>query len=410
MAKKILIIGAGIGQINIVQLAHNKGCHVTVVSIRGDYPCIPLADNFFECDIYDRDRIVDYAIENHIDAVISDQNDLMMPTVAYVSEKLSLPGNSFEQQLSYTDKNKFRSICDRINVPVPEHIAVNSTLLPVDFNAPLPWIIKPADSQSSIGVTKITSVSGYHDAVESALSKSKKGEAIVEEFFEGTEFVCEGFIYRGKYYNLMFGDRRYFDGTLLPCQTLFPTNILPDSIKKQIIKCETQIAAEVNPSFGIVHSEYLVNLSTGDFRIIDTALRGGGVYISSHLVPLTTGIDINSVLLDCALGKDIDIDNLIKTKVENASAYVCFNLPEGVINTVIGVDELKALPNVTFFDDSNLKVGSYTGTMEVKGNRKGPIIIHAENRGQLEKVISKLKETLTIYVSGNDICSSIIWN
>ena len=408
--KKVLVIGAGIGQVNIVKLARSKGCHVTVVSISGDYPCIHLADDFFECDIYDRDRIVEYAKKHSIDAILSDQNDLMMPTVAYVAEKLSLPGNSFEQQWSYTDKNKFRCICDNINVPVPKHIAVNSSILPDHFTASLPWIIKPADSQSSIGISKISSISEYALAVNHALSKSKKGEAIVEEFFVGTEFVCEGFVYKGKYYNLMFGDRRYFDGTLLPCQTLFPTDILPKTIQEDIVKCESKIAAEVNPSFGIVHSEYLVNLSTGDFRIIDTALRGGGVYISSHLVPLTTGIDINSVLLDCALGKETDIDNLIKTKVENASAYVCFNLPEGVINTVEGVDELKALPNVTFFDDSNLKVGSYTGKMEVKGNRKGPIIIHAENRGQLEKVISKLKETLKIYVSGNDICSSIIWN
>ena len=43
--KKVLVIGAGIGQINIVRLARAKGCHVTVVSIKGDYPCIPLADD-----------------------------------------------------------------------------------------------------------------------------------------------------------------------------------------------------------------------------------------------------------------------------------------------------------------------------------------------------------------------------
>ena len=408
--KKVLVIGAGIGQINIVKLARDKGCHVTVVSIKGDYPCIPLADDFLECDIYDRDRIVEYARENHIDAVLSDQNDLMMPTVAYVAEKLSLPGNSFEQQLSYTDKNKFRSICDKLNIPVPKHIAVNSNLSPGNFKAPFPWIIKPADSQSSIGITKISSISEYSGAVEFALSKSKKHEAIVEEFFVGTEFVCEGFIYKGKYYNLMFGDRRYFDGTLLPCQTLFPTNMLPESIQKQIIECETKIAAEINPSFGIVHSEYLVDLETGEFRIIDTALRGGGVYISSHLVPLTTDIDINSVLLDCALGQDVDIDDIMKKKEEKASAYVCFNLPEGIIQMIQGVDEIKAMPNVVFFDDYNLNVGIYTGKMEVKGNRKGPIIIHADNRQELEEIIRKVKNTLSITVSDSDGVSQIIWN
>lgn len=408
--KKVLVIGAGIGQVNIVKLAKDKGCHVTVVSIRGDYPCIPLADDFFECDIYDRERIVEYAKDHQVDAIISDQNDLMMPTVAYIAEKLSLPGNSFEQQLSYTDKNKFRNICDKINVPVPRHLPVNSSVIPTDLNAPLPWIIKPADSQSNIGISKIESLAEYSNAVDLALSKSKKREAIVEEFFVGTEFVCEGFVYKGKYYNLMFGDRRYFEGTLIPSQTLFPTNILPTSIQDMIIECETKIAAQINPSFGIVHSEYLVNLETCDFRIIDTALRGGGVYISSHLVPLTTGIDINSILLNCALGQDVDIEDVMNMKEDKSSAYVCFNLPEGVINSVAGISEVKAMPNVTFFDDSNLKVGSYTGKMEVKGNRKGPIIVHADNRDQLEEVISKLPKILNITVFGTDADCDIIWN
>ena len=408
--KKVLVIGAGIGQINIVRLARAKGCHVTVVSIKGDYPCIPLADDFFECDIYDRELIVEYARENHIDAVLSDQNDLMMPTVAYVAEQLSLPGNTFEQQLSYTDKNKFRCICDKLNIPVPEHIAVNSTALAVELKASLPWIIKPADSQSSIGITKIESLAEYSKAVDMALSKSKKREAIVEEFFVGTEFVCEGFVYKGKYYNLMFGDRRYFEGTLLPCQTLFPSNMLSDDIQNQIVECESQIAAEVNPSFGIVHSEYLVNLETGEFKIIDTALRGGGVYISSHLVPLTTGIDINSVLVDCALGEEIDIENIMAKKEMKSSAYLCFNLPEGIIKSVKGADKVRAMSSVAFFEDGNLVVGASTGKMEVKGNRKGPIITYANDRDDLEEEIGKVKDTLSISVSDNDGMSQIIWN
>ena len=125
---------------------------------------------------------------------------------------------------------------------------------------------------------------------------------------------------------------------------------------------------------------------------------------------ITTGIDINSVLLDCALGENINIDHLMRQKEDRASAYVCFNLPEGIIKSVRGIDEVKAMPEVTFFDDSNLTVGTYTGKMEVKGNRKGPIIVHAADRDQLESVILRIKETLVITVSGSDVNSEIIWN
>lgn len=408
--KKILIIGAGIGQVNLVKLAQSRGCHVTVVSIKGDYPCISLADDFFECDIYDKNNIVEFAKRNHIDAVLSDQNDLMMPTVAYVAEKLSLPGNSLKQQLSYTDKNIFKGICNRINVPVPNHVAVTTDIFPIDFHVPFPWIIKPADSQSSIGISIISSVDAYADSVNFALSKSKKREAIVEEFFIGQEFVCEGFIYKGKYYHLMFGDRRYFENSLLPCQTLFPSNILPVSIQKQIIDCETKIAAEVNPLFGIVHSEYLVNLNTGEFRVIDSALRGGGVYISSHLVPLTTNIDINSILLDCALGINISIPDKLKNIRKKSSAYVCFNLPQGVVKSIIGIDEITQLSYVHKCD-VNLQIGQKIGSFRCKGDRLGPIIVSGDNREELERNIDNIKSLLKIKINDNTKTDNdIIWS
>ena len=168
--KKILIIGAGIGQYFLVQKAQKMGLYVIVVSPKGDYPAIKIANELFECDIYDRDSIVEYAKKNNIDAVTSDQNDLMMPTVAYVAEKLSLPGNTYEQVCSYCNKEKFRNICDEINNPVPKHIVVESGLFPEYFDVPFPWIVKPVDSQSSIGISTISKKEDYSNAVDNALS------------------------------------------------------------------------------------------------------------------------------------------------------------------------------------------------------------------------------------------------
>ena len=139
---KLLVIGAGIGQVPIMEKAKARGCHITAVSLPGDYPGLKLADAVFECDIYDRDRIVAYARENGIEAVISDQNDLMNPTVAYVAEKLGVPGNTFAQVMAYCNKNTYRDNCDKIGIPVPKHIAVTSA----DFvfsrvDCPMRWLL-----------------------------------------------------------------------------------------------------------------------------------------------------------------------------------------------------------------------------------------------------------------------------
>ena len=410
--KKLLVIGAGIGQVPIVKKAKTMGVHVTVVTLPGNQPCIELADDVIYADIYEREYIVEEAKKRAITAVISDQNDLMNPTVAYVAEKLGLPGNEFETVMAFCNKNTYRDNCDTIGIPVPKHIAVDSMEYDFStFDCPFPWIVKPADSQSSVGVQKVETMEELFPALEFALSKSKTNSAIVEEFFTGIEFVAEGFINDGKYYLLNFADRKYFElrELLIPNQTLFPSTLDYD-ILDRVVEYESKMAAYKHPSFAIVHSEYLVNKETKEIRAVESALRGGGVYISSHLVPLSTGIDINEVLLKKALGIEIDVDAVFEKRIHKAAGYVCFYLPEGEVVSVNGIEEIKGLPFVKMVSLDSIVVGQKTERMLHKGLRKGPILVYGEDRDDLEKNITVLQETLQIDVLGPDeVIRGIIW-
>lgn len=406
----LLVIGAGIGQINIIKKAKSRGVHVSVVSLPGNQPGLDLADDVFYCDIYNREEIAKWAKEHKITAVTSDQNDLMNPTVAYVAEQLGLPGNNFKQVMSYCNKNIYRENCDIIGNPTPMHMAVNSS----DFaglDCPLPWIVKPADSQSSVGVQKIEQIEDLKPALEAALSHSKTHSAIVEEFFTGKEIVCEGFIENGKYYLLAFADRKYFvlKDLLIPSQTVFPSLIKPE-ILKQVVECEQRMAKYINPSFAIVHSEYLVNEEESKICVVESALRGGGVYISSHLIPLATGIDINEVLLDKALGNPVNIEKVFAGRKNAASAYICFYLPEGTVKSVSGIEELKSLPFVKMISLDTIKIGQKTEPMLHKGLRKGPILVSGESREEVENNIKTVQDTLKIEVesSAGEI-KGIVW-
>ncbi len=410
--KKIMIIGAGIGQINLIEKARERGLKVIAVSPMGNYPGLSLADEVLPLDIYDRDAIVDYARKEKIDAVTSDQNDLMMPTVAYIAETLGIPGNSFQQALAYSNKNLFRDNCKKLEIPSPKHAAVATIGIPSEMvDVPFPWIIKPEDSQSSIGVTKVNSEDELPPALELAISKSKNRRAIAEEFFPGHEAVCEGFIYKGKYYLLGFADRRYFklSNMFIPTQTIFPSTVKQDYLDK-IVGYETKMASYINPKFGIVHSEYLINLETGEIRVVESALRGGGVFISSHLVPMATGIDINQLLLDCALGEEKNVESKLAVKKKRASAYICFYLPEGEVVDIRGIDKLKKLPFVKKTDLGDLKIGMHYEKMLHKGMRKGPIIVDADTREEMENNIAIVQNTLQVDVlnAKEEICP-ICW-
>ncbi len=295
---------------------------------------------------------------------------------------------------------------------MPKHCAVTGETIPDEVIAlGFPLMIKPADSQSSLGVTKVNNVEEYDEAIREALKISKTNSAIVEEFFVGQELVAEGFIYKGKYYNLGFADRKYFDlkDIFIPSQTIFPS-VVPTDVLEEIASYESKMAEYVKPEFAIVHSEYLYNPENGQIRVVESALRGGGVYISSHLIPLYSSIDINEVLLDCACGIPVDIERIMFSKNPHASAYICFYLSSGVVQSITGTEELKGMPYIHKMDISDVCIGMNTPPLTHKGQRLGPIIVSGESRDDIDNKIVQIQNTLQIQTVNHDgFVNNINW-
>ncbi|MCQ2217087.1 MAG: ATP-grasp domain-containing protein [Paludibacteraceae bacterium] len=402
--KKILMVGAGIGQLFLSKKVKERGFYLIAVTLPGNQPVIKIADRVYYHDIFDMEGVLKIAQTESVDAVLSDQNDRMMPTVAYVAEKMNLPGLNVGQVNSYCDKNKFREMCEKLKIPVPKYARVIEKKVPENMrDVPYPWIVKPADSQSSLGVRKVNGEVEYYEALMDALSISQSKTAIVESFFCGDEIVVEGFVYHGKYYPIGVADRVYFElaNLFIPSQTIFPSR-LDTTVTSEIIAYEKRLAQYVNPDFAIVHSEYLYDKKKHKVCIVESALRGGGMYISSHLVPLYSGIDLSALLLDCATKEVGNVLARLANKKESASAYVSFYLPEGEIVEIEGLAELKGLSFVKMLFLDDIKIGNKTSKFTHKGHRMGPIIIAAESRLDIENMIQKVQKTLNISVRGSD--------
>lgn len=409
--KKILLIGAGIGQINLALKIKERGHFLLVIAYNSLPQVVNIANKFIQHDLFDYDGVLKIAQSESIDAVISDQHDIMAPLVAYIAEHMKLPGNTYATLMSYCDKNTFRDNCDKIGIPAPRHIKVRKSIIPEEFrNVPYPWIVKPADSQSSVGVNKVHTDEECIDALISALSYSRSNTAIIEEFFVGKELVAEGFILNGEYYNIGYADRKYFklDNLFIPSQTIFPS-VLSPNVLDRIQDYEKTMASYIHPNFGIVHSEYLYNEDTDEIRIVESGLRGGGVFISSHLLPHYSGIDVNDMLLDAVEGKTIDINKILSRKKEKASAYICFYLPEGEITSIKGIQKLQELSSVIMINLDGIKVGDMTRLIEHKGQRLGPILLVSDNVVSLNNEIRKVQSILDIVVDNNGSRNNIQW-
>ena len=169
------------------------------------------------------------------------------------------------------------------------------------------------------------------------------------------------------------------------------------------------MAQYINPYFAIVHSEYLYDDISGEFRVVESALRGGGVFISSHLVPLYCGVDVNQLLIDTSLGIQINVDSIKKSLTSRSSAYVCFYFPEGVLESTHGIKDVDNLDYVRLFDKHGLTVGAEVARMEHKGQRLGPIVLDAKDRNEIEGRIKEVQGMITAAVQTRGGIQGIRW-
>ena len=93
--KKILIIGAGIGQVFIAKKIKARGYYLITVTQKGNYPVIGIADKVYYENVFNKEAVLEIARNEQVNGVISDQNDMMMPVVAYVAEHLGGYNSAF---------------------------------------------------------------------------------------------------------------------------------------------------------------------------------------------------------------------------------------------------------------------------------------------------------------------------
>ena len=137
------------------------------------------------------------------------------------------------------------------------------------------------------------------------------------------------------------------------------------------------------------HTELKIN-KRGVF-IIETSPRLGGDHITSTLVPLSTGINMEDQLLNIALGEKVDTQT---GRVEKASGVCFFCLPEGVVKRIDPqINEVASWPRVYSFE-LKLKEGNKVNQITSSLNRYGEFIVDAINRKELDITMEEKEKSL----------------
>lgn len=406
--KKLMVLGAGSGQVTIIEKAQGRGIYTIAVSPDGDYPGLKIADATYHIDVRDENAILEAAKKEQINGIITDQTDMAMRTVAYVAEQMGLPGIGYECAKLFTDKYAMRKKSEELGLPTIKSCVTKTIEEAEHFFLELgkPAIIKPVDSQGSRGIFKIQSSADINKHYAESQSFSKSGNVIIEQYIDGDEYEINSIVIDGKEHTLCCGDLTMFEepGIFASRYRLYPTQ-RDTKIVARLLKLNKDSVEGFGLVNGLTHSEYRVD-PDGIPYLIEAAARGGGAHVSSDIIGLQTGFDTSEYLIDFALGNSTDNIHF-DTELCHCGTF-SFYLPAGKVVSVDGLAEAKNLPFIRGNDLDEIELGMETKPYSDKTGRFISVLV-GDSREELVNNFEEYKKLIKIKVQTTDGLKGPVW-
>lgn len=392
--KRVMVIAGGEWQLPLIRKAKEMGLFVINTNLYPESPGFMFSDVGIVADVLDKETNLECAKQYEVDAVITDQSDIAVSTVAYVTQELGIPGIGVKTAELFTNKFKMRELCSQHGFPTPSYALCASLQDVVNFSHKndYPFVIKPPANQSSRGVSKVSGPEELQSAYELALENSRDQTVLVEGFIDGQELTIDGIkLNNGHHYCLATSTKRPCKDNLMVANRLWFSNFNSEINYQSLHETHNALISKMKLAFGLTHAEY--KYKDGKFYLIEVAARGGGTRLSSDIVPLMSGIDTNMLLIDMALGEKISNLKAIFTKKECALDF--FEFEPGVVSRIKGVDQIESMKGIVGFG-LNIREGETIYPASDDRSRHGYVIAHSDNKQSLDILLKELHQTVKI--------------
>ena len=387
--KSILIFGVGALQKSLIARCKAKGLLTIGIDPCADASCKDDVDVFEIVGGQDYEKTLEVAKRYNVSGVITTATDKPLVMMARIAEVIHLPFFSVETAQWSTDKFLMKQRFMENGIPCAKGVLLEKV---EDFEKTgfdFPVIVKPRDNSGSRGVKLCSNKNELQKAFAEAMEYTRKPSVLIEEYIEGQEYSIEGLHYDGKSEVIQFTEKTT---TAIPYNVELahkqPANLSEqqkNAIREVVSKIDKALKFENCPS----HTELKIN-KKGIF-VIETSPRFGGGNITSHLVPLSTGINVEDQLINIALGEKADTASGRK---EMASGVKFLNLKEGIVEQILPeIKEVASWPNIVDFQH-DLKIGMEIKAFKTGLDRYGQFIIQAKNREELDDLMEKYNKKI----------------
>jgi biotin carboxylase len=380
--KTVLFVGAGRHQRRAILQAKEMGLRVAAVDRNPDAPGLKEADIAKVVDFADAEAVLKETARLKLDGVLTVSADRAVPVVAAVAEARGLPGIGVETAHLMTHKVAMRRRLADAGVPQPRFAAIRSfsERRRAADEVGFPAVLKPADSGGQRGLFRVESVDDIDAHLHEALHASPTGEAILEQYVEGTEMNGIVIARSDDAIPLTLSDRLRPPGVGFGVGWI---HVYPATTFGAQLEESERVAAHTVHALGLHNAiafPQLIASPDGRVQVVECAARIPGGQMAD-LVRFAVGVDLIDVQIRMALGEDLP-DELVHARFKQPLAIRFFTaepgpLPTGRVKRIGPLDKLLAFPGVVQAD-VYLQVGETIRPVRLDGDRRGYVIATAD--------------------------------
>lgn len=391
--KKILILGASILQLPAIKKAKADGLYTIVVDMNPDAIGREYADEFHIISTIDTERIVALAQKLKPHGVMTLATDMPMRSVAAVSSALGLPGITLDTAIKSTDKGEMIKAFESAAVEHPwYHIISNigdlHKVLPLIM---YPCVMKPTDNAGNRGVCYVESEQELLRQYDYSCKNSRSGTVIIEEYMHGQEVSVEIIVQDNLVHILSVTDKLTQGKPYFVEVGHSEPSMLHESIIERIKDVATRAVQAVGINNSPAHVEIM--LTEDGPKMVELGARMGGGCITTHLVPLSTGIDMLQCVIDLSMGKKVDLTPVFQKG--SAIRHI-----EGIKGRIISIDGIEDAMKMYGVKEITLlkNIGDNVDYFKNGSDRIGYVIAQSNTAEEAIQICNKALELIKIKV------------
>ncbi|MCR9003624.1 ATP-grasp domain-containing protein [Rahnella perminowiae] len=272
--------------------------------------------------------------------------DLELSFVARINQALSLPGLTPEAVKIIRSKFLTRQAVSEVEDVSPQYFKISSLdeLYTAMETLGYPAVVKPTGGNGSKGIFILKSEKELESAISNLRSLVSAGndpifnshgdEFIVEQYVQGQEVSVEVLVHRGVVDIIGITDKSTTTPFPFESQHIFPS-AASDKAKLDVQRKIVAIVQAVGCDNCTLHIEG--KIENDKFTLIEINGRPGGGYITTHLVPRSTGVDHVANIIRVAIGQVPELRPLREGSY--AGIRYLFAEKEGQFSGLTGYDQ-----------------------------------------------------------------------